>query len=151
MQRPAFVLLMCLAACGPLFRKGEDENAPPPERLTLCVENQTVAYGNLVARAGQLRFDVMPGQQECKRVLGYGPALEIRAVTTGGGIAGPRRYSARLPGGVRGCWLWRLTDAPASEIDLGPCPEPRDTPEPAPADTMDADSSAARTGRNARR
>lgn len=118
MHRFAVVLLMCLAACGPFFRRGD---GPPPDRLTLCVQNATIAYGNLVARAGPVRYDVMPGQQVCKPLIGSGPYIALRAVTTGGGIGGPRRYEERLNIGGYRCWLWRLTDSPASSTDLGPC------------------------------
>lgn len=140
MHRCAAVLLLCLTACGPLFRRGE--NAADPDRLTLCVRNGTVAYGNIVARAGQVRFDVMPGQQVCKPLIATGPAITLRAVTTGGGLAGPRTYEERLLGGGWGCWVWRLTDSPASAADLGPCPDEADDEDPA-ADTADSDSSSA--------
>jgi hypothetical protein len=98
-----------------------------------------VAYGNLVARAGQVRFDVMPGQQVCKPLLGAGGYIQLRAVTTGGGIGGPRRYEERLPITGYACWIWRLTDSPASSADLGPCPDDEESE----AETTDSDSSAA--------
>ncbi|HEU4885578.1 MAG TPA: hypothetical protein VFT45_25260 [Longimicrobium sp.] len=123
MHRFAAVLLMCLAACGPFFRRGD---GPPRDRLTLCVENATIAYGNLIARAGPVRFDVMPGQQVCKPLIGSGPYIPLRAETTGGGIGGPRRYEERLSIGGYHCWLWRLTDSPTSSTDLGPCREESD-------------------------
>ncbi|HEX6368903.1 MAG TPA: hypothetical protein VF006_08220 [Longimicrobium sp.] len=136
MHRRAAVLLLGLGACGPFFRGGED--APVRERLTLCVQNHTIAYGNLVARAGPVRFDVMPGQEVCKPLIGTGAAINLRAVTTGGGIGGPRRYEERLPLGGYICWLWRLTDSPASSADLGPCRADEAEVEP---DTAAADSS----------
>lgn len=141
MRGRAAVLLLCLAGCGTLFPKRDD--APPRERLTLCVENATVAYGNIVARAGQVRFDVMPGQQVCKRVIGGGGYIPLRAVTTGGGLAGPRSYDAQLPVSGYTCWRWRLSDSPASAADLGPCEWERDEPpaNSAPADTGSADTS----------
>ena len=136
MRRCAAVLLLGLGACGPFFRRGDD--APHRERLTLCVQNHTVAYGNLIARAGPVRFDVMPGQEVCKPLIGVGPSIDLRAVTTGGGIGGPRRYEERLPVDGYSCWLWRLTDSPASSADLGPCRDDEDEAEP---DTAAADSS----------
>lgn len=137
MVRRAAVLLLCLGACGPFFRRGDQ--TPARDRLTLCVENATIAYGNLVVRAGQVRLDVMPGEQVCKPLIGTGPSIPLRAVTTGGGIHGPRRYEAQLPISGFPCWLWRLTDSPASAGDLGPC---RDDEE-AEADTAAGDSSRA--------
>lgn len=139
MYRPAAVLLVSLAACGPFFRASDE---PAREPLTLCVENATIAYGNLIVRAGPVRYDVMPGEQVCKPVVGTGPSVELRAVTTGGGIGGPRSYAERLQIGGFQCWRWRLTDSPASSADLGPCPEP------AAQDTVPADSSSG--GRSAR-
>lgn len=136
MWRCAAVLLLCLTGCGPFFRRGDEP--PARDRLTLCVQNATIAYGNLVARAGPVRFDVLPGEQVCKPLIGTGPYIQLRAVTTGGGIAGPRRYEERLPITGYDCWLWRLTDSPASSADLGPCPEDDE----AEADTAAADSSA---------
>ncbi len=135
MHRPAAVLLLGLASCGPFFRPGEEAD---PDRLTLCIENATIAYGNLVARAGPIRYDVMPGQQVCKPVMGTGPYVALQAVTTGGGIEGPHRYAERLQIGGFRCWRWRLTDSPASAADLGPCPEP------AEEDTVPADSTGGR-------
>ena len=137
MHRCAAVLLLCLGACGPFFRRGD--RAHERERLTLCVRNATIAYGNLVARAGPVRFDVMPGQQVCKPLIGSGGYIQLRAVTTGGGIGGPRRYEERLPISGYACWLWRLTDSPASSADLGPCPDDEEEGE---ADTTESDSSA---------
>jgi hypothetical protein len=131
MHRSAAVLLLCLAACGPFFRPGGEPASTPQ---VLCVENAAVAYGNLIAHAGPVRFDVMPGQQVCKRVMGTGAYVALRAVTTGGGLRGPRSYAERLPIGGYDCWRWRLTDSPASSADLGPCPRP------AEEDTVPADS-----------
>lgn len=144
MRRGAAVLLVCVAACGPFFRPAEgDDDAPPRERLRLCVENATVAYGNLIARAGQVRFDVMPGQQVCKQVLEGGGYVDLRATTTGGGLSGPRRYQAQMPVGSYRCWLWRLTDSPASAGDLGPCREDEEEADE-DADTASADTSRTR-------
>jgi hypothetical protein len=140
MHRCAAVLLLTLAACGPFFRRGEEP--PDRARLTLCVQNGTVAYGNLVARAGAVRFDVMPGQQVCKQLIGTGGFITLRAATIGGGSAGPRRYDASLPVGGYGCWLWRLTDSPASSADLGPCPDESEEAEAEAEDAAEPDSTA---------
>lgn len=136
--RVAAVLLLCLSACGPLFKRGTGAES---SRTTLCVVNATVAYGSLTARAGLVRFDVMPGEEVCKPVIATGGDIVLRAQTIGGGASGPRRYAERLPAGGYRCWRWRLTDSPASSGDLFPC-EATDDEEPAsddddppPADT----------------
>jgi hypothetical protein len=146
MKRLAAVLLLGLTACWPFAREGDEEREDRPrEPLTLCVRNETVAHGNIVARASLVRYDVMPGEQVCKRLIESGPAVELQAVTTGGGVAGPRRYSARLDTGGSRCWRWRLTDSPASAVDLMPCDLVDDLEGGADADTTaPADSSGAR-------
>lgn len=118
MMRSAVVLLLSLAACGPFFRKSD---APESAALRLCVRNGTVAYGNIVARAGLVRFDVMPGREVCKRLSTAGPVVQLRAETTGGGSAGPITYEATLQSGNVGCWRWSLSESPASAADLVPC------------------------------
>jgi hypothetical protein len=142
MMRSAAVVLLCLAACGPLARgKGEADSG----RLTLCVQNETVAYGNIVARAALVRFDVQPGEQVCKPVIATGPAIELRATTMGGGVAGPLSYATRLDVGGSSCWRWRLTDAPASAVDLMPCDlVSDDDADMTAADTVPADSGGVR-------
>lgn len=136
MKRVTASLLLILAACA-TGRQGDDGDNPPPEPLRLCVENATAAYGNIIARAGLVRFDVMPGQRVCKPVIVTGSALPLRASTTGGGTAGPLSYAERLLPGGSGCWRWRLTDSPASAVDLMPCDLVDDD---AAADTMAADT-----------
>jgi hypothetical protein len=120
MTRIAAVLLLVLtAACGSLFRRSED--APGAARLRLCVQNETVAYGNIIARANLVRFDVMPGQTECKQLSSASPSIALTARTTGGGRAGPLSYRATLQTGGFSCWVWKLSDSPASTADLVPC------------------------------
>ncbi|HET7232166.1 MAG TPA: hypothetical protein VFJ16_19320 [Longimicrobium sp.] len=120
MKRIAAGLLVWLTACGP--RHGNGNGGPAPEQVTLCVQNETVAYGNIVARAGGVRFDVMPGEQVCKRVPGLGPMIALSAVTTAGNLNGPLSYATQLQVSAGGCWTWRLTDSPASAHDVTPCP-----------------------------
>jgi hypothetical protein len=122
MIRSTAAVLLLLTACASLGRgNDEEEDEAPPEPLTLCVQNETVAHGNIVARAELVRFDVMPGSEVCKRVLASGPAIGLQASTTGGGLAGRQSYSARLDTGGSRCWRWTLTDSPASAVDLMPC------------------------------
>lgn len=115
-------LLLVAGACG-VFRRENDN--PSAQSVRLCVQNATVGYGNVVAHADIVRFDVMPGRQVCKLVPSSGPSLVLQAVTSGGGAAGPMRYGTRLNAGGGGCWRWRLTDSPASSIDLVPCGDDR--------------------------
>lgn len=122
MIRSTAAVLLLLTACASLGRgNDEEEDEAPPEPLTLCVQNETVAHGNIVARAALVRFDVMPGAEVCKRVLASGPAIGLQASTTGGGLAGRQSYAARLDTGGSRCWRWTLTDSPASAVDLMPC------------------------------
>jgi hypothetical protein len=121
MMRIAALAAIGLAACGPLARgSGEADD----ERLRLCVQNATVGYGNIVARAGITRFNVMPGQEQCRPVSVTGIALELQATTTGGGSLGPLSYAERLQPGGAPCWRWRLTNARSSSVDLTPCADP---------------------------
>lgn len=129
--------LLFATACASASRGGEDEAAPEP--LRLCIENATAAYGAITARAGLVRYDVMPGQTECKRLGTIGP-VDLRATTIGGGAAGPRRYAATLQTAGYRCWHWRLSDSPASATDLGPCPSEFQRVE---NDTTATDSAAA--------
>lgn len=139
---PAF-LLLTLAACA--ARPG-DENRPAPEPLRLCVENATAAYGAITARAGLVRFDVMPGERVCKALIATGAAIDLRARTIGGGARGPLRYAERLQPGVSRCWRWRLTDSPASSLDLVPCDlvDDETATTTVPADTTPVDTTGAR-------
>jgi len=121
MKRTTAGLLLCLTACSSATRNGE-EGDPLPEPLRLCVENATVAYGNITARAGSVRYDVMPGETVCKRLLTASPNVALRASTIGGGASGPQSYAATLQTGGYRCWRLRLSDSPASAADLGPCP-----------------------------
>lgn len=118
MMRIAALAAIGLAACGPLAR-GSGEAGD--ERLRLCVQNATVGYGNIVARAGLTRFNVMPGQEQCRPVSVTGMAIELRATTTGGGSLGPLSYAERLQPGGSDCWRWRLGNASATSADLMPC------------------------------
>lgn len=133
MKRLTALLLLAACAGNP---EGEDG---PPERTQLCIENATAAYGAITARAGLVRYDVLPGQTECKPLLNPGP-LSLRATTIGGGAAGPMRYATTLQVSGYRCWRWRLTDAAASAGDIGPCPSEFEVEE---ADTTTTDSAGA--------
>jgi hypothetical protein len=121
MKRIAVALLIGAGACG-VFRRDQDN--PTAQSFRLCVQNGTVGYGNITAHADLVRFDVMPGRQVCRLVPAAGPSILLQASTSGGGTAGPLTYANRLTTGAGGCWLWRLTDSPASAVDLIPCANP---------------------------
>ena len=118
MKRIASAVLLSLAACGTGMRSGDE---PAGERLQLCVQNGTTAYGNIIARAGLVRFDVMPGREVCKPLPTAGPTVRLLAETTGGGSRGPITYATTLQTGNVLCWRWRLTETPTSATDLRPC------------------------------
>ena len=132
MRRATVSLLLLTAACGGSLPRGAQNAAAQP--LRVCVQNETVAYGNIVAYAGMTRYDVMSGREVCKRVIASEPTIVLRAQTTAGGAAGPLSYSTRLQPGISSCWRWRLTDSPASSGDLLPCDD-------APAAGRGSDSS----------
>ncbi|HET7459691.1 MAG TPA: hypothetical protein VFJ82_00530 [Longimicrobium sp.] len=117
MRRIVAAVLLVLPACKPQQPGG----GPAPRPLRLCVQNETVAYGNVIAYAGPVRFDVMPGREVCKRLAEPGPFVQLRANTTSGGAHGPLSYAARLQVGATRCWAWRLTEAPGGAGDLSPC------------------------------
>ncbi|HYH78312.1 MAG TPA: hypothetical protein VEX86_00895 [Longimicrobium sp.] len=118
MGRIAVVLLVFFAAGCAAFRR----DTPSGSQTTrLCVRNETVGYGNIVAYADIVRFNVMPGQEVCRPVPAAGAQLALRASTSGGGSTGPLTYSAMMQTGTGGCWRWRLTDSRSSSIDLTPC------------------------------
>lgn len=118
MNRVALVVPFFLAACGPLrHRDGE----PAPDATRLCVRNAAEGYGNIVAHAGLVRFDVFPGTEVCKSLPGTGPSVQLRAATSGGGSSGPLTYAATLQVGVTRCWRWRLGSTRSTAIDLLPC------------------------------
>jgi hypothetical protein len=117
MNRLSLALItLSLAGCASIFHRGEGR-----EPMQLCVRNSTVGYGNVVAHAGLIRFDVMPGQEQCKRIAEISGSLTLTARTTAGGTAGPLSYATELnPGGSR-CWRWDLDNTRASQVDLLPC------------------------------
>lgn len=117
MRRIVAAALLALPACAPR----QPGAGPAPRPMRVCVQNETVAYGNVIAYAGPVRFDVMPGREVCRQLSERGPFVQLRAVTTAGGAHGPLRFAARLQVDATRCWAWRLTDAPGGTGDLSPC------------------------------
>jgi hypothetical protein len=112
------VTLVVLAACA----SSGGSAAYDPNAVTLCIENTTVGYGNVVAYASTVRFTVYPGEQVCRQVRPTGGGLPIRASTSGGGMTGPLRFSFTLPGSSA-CWHWRVSSARGLDVvscDEGP-------------------------------
>lgn len=104
--------IVLLAACGK-----QRPGSLSPTESELCVANETIGYGNVVARVGTTRFDVQSGRTECKRINIAAGTL-VQATTTAGGAAGRLAFRARLPGSS-GCWLWKLENSGLSS--LFPC------------------------------
>jgi hypothetical protein len=106
MRRPvALSLVFLLAGCWPFGNRGGGFG---PNDLVICVQNELAAYGNVIARAGGARYDVMPGETVCRRVISADARLVLTARTTGGGARGPLQFAEPLPSAGPGCWLWRL-------------------------------------------
>ena len=107
----AMLLLLGVAgACASRAPRAYDPNA-----VRMCIENETVGYGNVVAQVETTRFTVYPGEEVCRNVLGTAGGLSIRAQTTAGGSRGPLRFSFVLPGGTY-CWHWRVSSAQVLDI-----------------------------------
>ena len=118
MRRIIFLFPLLLAGCLPFGRREAGAGRPA---LTLCVENATAGYGNIIARTETVRFDVIPGRTECKELPSLGGSVRLTARTVGGGARGPMEYAATLPSSAPGCWHWRLGNSQSSEIDVMPC------------------------------
>lgn len=108
MPRWSTLLLVpvALAACA---RRGPV--AASPSSPTVCIENAAAAAGAITAAAGMTRWHVLPGQTECKTIVGGSTSIVVQAQSIGGGAAGPLRYQTRIQTGP-GCWYWRLENTP---------------------------------------
>ena len=105
MRRVVALLPFLLAGCWPFGGPG---NTIGPNDTVVCVQNDLAAYGNVIARVEEARYDVMPANTVCRRVSGVASRIALTARTMGGGAAGPLSFSDVLPGAGPGCWLWRL-------------------------------------------
>jgi hypothetical protein len=113
----AILLALVAAACSRPRSGPAGGNA-----LTLCIENATTGYGNVVARLETTRMEVTPGRSLCREFTPASGSPVITAVTRGGGVTGPLRFSTSLPSGGGACWRWRL-EGVQSEGSLLPCRE----------------------------
>ena len=109
-------LLLVAAACS--RNRAASGSATSP---SLCVQNAAAAVGMITAEMGPVTWRVQPGQTVCRPISPAIASLPLRAVSLGGGLRGPVRYQAQLPGLSSTCWHWRLTDSPVSQNDLVPC------------------------------
>lgn len=110
------LLLLVLSGCARNRAGGVDNS------LTLCIENATAGYGNIVARVEAARFEVRPGQTLCRRIGTAANSPRLTASTVGGGMLGPLRFATSLPGGGDACWHWRLSSRDVQGA-LFPCRE----------------------------
>ena len=118
MRLPLVLIFLVLAACA----QQPGGQSTPGNAMTLCIENATAGYGNVVARVEAARYEVIPGRTMCRTVSLASATPRISATTTGGGTSGPLRFSLSLPSTPGACWRWRLSGA-NSEGDLLPCRE----------------------------
>ena len=86
-----------------------------PNAVTLCVQNSSIGYGNIVVYAGTTRFTVYPSEEVCRDVRATGPGLSVRAGSTGGTSTGPLRFAFQLPLSAD-CWHWRIGNSPVLDI-----------------------------------
>jgi hypothetical protein len=118
-MRPSlFLLPLVLAACA----KQPGPRSEPGNAMTLCIENATAGYGNVVARVEAVRYEVTPGRSVCRTVTLASASPRLTAVTTGGGTTGPLRFAVNLPSSTGACWRWRLSGS-QTEGALLPCRE----------------------------
>ena len=108
------VLVACARQSGPRPASGNE--------MTLCIENATAGYGNVVARIESIRYEVLPGRSMCRTLTVAAASPRLTAETTGGGTAGPLRFATTLPSSTGACWRWRLSGT-QSEGALLPCRE----------------------------
>lgn len=101
-------LIGCASSGGP---------GPAGYGMTLCIQNDAIGYGNLVARVGTTRFTVLPGDEECKDVNAVGGGIPVRAATTGGGAGRPLRFAFELPTTMTDCWFWRVSSSQMVEVE----------------------------------
>lgn len=110
------ILVLCLALAVPIgCSTSRGGRAYDPNAVTLCVENNSIGYGNLIVFAGSTRFTVYPNDQTCRDVRAIGPGLEVRAASTGATAMGPLRFAFQLPGSAS-CWHWRVTSSQVLDI-----------------------------------
>ena len=118
MRRSLVLIPLVLVACG----RQTGPRAEPGNAMTLCIENATAGYGNVVARVESVRYEVMPGRTECRTVSIASASPRLTAQTTAGGTTGPLRFATTLPSSSGACWRWRLSGT-QSEGALLPCRE----------------------------
>lgn len=118
MRRALVLIPLVLVACG----RQTGPRSEPGNAMTLCIENATAGYGNVIARVEATRYEVIPGRTMCRTVTLASASPRITAQTTGGGTTGPLRFAITLPSSTGTCWRWRLSGT-QTEGALLPCRE----------------------------
>jgi hypothetical protein len=121
MRRSVVLIPLALAACSSAPRSAPGTATAAGTAMTLCIENATAGYGNVVARVESLRYEVPPGRTQCRELTPASTSPRITANTTSGGTTGPLRFSTTVPTNG-GCWRWRVATS-QTEGDLLPCRE----------------------------
>ncbi len=133
MHRSALIFLALLAVgCAPIQPRTD---TPMRDPMTLCIENATAGYGNVIAYARAVRFEVMPGRTVCKELKEFASTVPLRASTVGGGAAGRLSFSASVEPRHGNCWQWTLSNSRASSFNVLPC-----DPGAANEDTQDTET-----------
>jgi hypothetical protein len=116
MRGSALLLALLLAACTQARPASSPANA-----LTLCIQNATAGYGNVVALIERTRYEVRPGQTSCRQIAAAGTSARLSAHTTAGGERGQLQFATTLPSAGVGCYRWRLAGPQSTQGDLLPC------------------------------
>ena len=112
------LLPLALAACSQSRPASTPVNA-----FTLCLQNATAGYGNMVALIERVRYDVRSGQTSCKQV---NPAtsnarLVAHTIGAGGGTNEQLQFATTLPSAGASCYLWRLSTPQNQAGDILQC------------------------------
>jgi hypothetical protein len=106
MRRLSPLLLLpalALAACA--HGRGKQHSVPGAP-VTLCIVNAVAGYGNIVAHVGPMRLEAQPGETVCRKLRGMPGALDLSAMSTGGGLTGALAFSDVLRAAPDECWRW---------------------------------------------
>jgi hypothetical protein len=112
-MRPLLLVLALVGAAACASSRGVQ--GYDPNAVRVCIQNETVGYGNFVAYANNVRFTVYSGEEVCKQVSVPGPGLTMQGASTGGGGLGPLRFRFTLPASSN-CWHWRVTNGPTIDV-----------------------------------
>ena len=113
MRRTTLLLAVLFAACSQARPTSSPQNA-----FTLCLQNATAGYGNVIALIERVRYEVRPGQTSCRQVNPASTSARLVAHTSAGGDRGQLQFATTLPSAGAPCYRWRLADSqnPAGNI-----------------------------------